>query len=238
MKLNRTAVAQEIGTVVMVLTEGADLTLDLKQLLADGKAANWKSFGNDLGNLASWLKNTGCTSFVCTMLEGLLDAAAIPFQARRETAVTAVTVVTVVTFQARRATSLTLHCRPPAFMQSLTACVGDIRSAETALAAGTEAFSQRKFVAALTYWGNGLHQIADSVADCHLTDELEFISQEAQVRCCTTRGLRSVAHLPPPASCVVDARVAGRTHRTWASPSLLSAPRPTPRDPRPTTRDP
>ena len=80
MQLNRTSIAQQIGGVVMVLTEGADLTLDLNQLLADGKAAAWSSVGSDLGNLASWLKQTSCTSFACTMLEGLLDGAAIPFQ--------------------------------------------------------------------------------------------------------------------------------------------------------------
>ncbi|KAL1524207.1 hypothetical protein AB1Y20_019115 [Prymnesium parvum] len=144
MHLNRTGVAEEIGTVVMVLTEGADLTLDLKQLLADGKAGAWTSFGSDLGTLASWLKNTGCTSFACTMLEGLLDAAAIPFG-------------------------------------SLTACVADIRTAETSLAAGAKSFHDRNYATALKYWGSGLHQIANSVGDCHLADELSFVSREAQV---------------------------------------------------------
>jgi len=79
-RLGKTGVARAIGQAVQVLTEGSDLTLDLAQLLTDGKAANWPSFGHDLGNLAAWLSSTGCTSFVCTLLEGLLDGAAIPFQ--------------------------------------------------------------------------------------------------------------------------------------------------------------
>jgi len=53
--------------------------LDLAQLLTDGKARQWASFGHNLGNLAAWLNSTGCSSFVCHLLEGLLDAAAIPF---------------------------------------------------------------------------------------------------------------------------------------------------------------
>eukprot|EP00966_Prymnesium_polylepis_P241193 5577854-Prymnesium_polylepis.1 len=65
--------------------------------------------------------------------------------------------------------------------QSLTACVSDIRAAESALAAGAKAFSQQNYGAALTYWGNGLRQVAGAVGDCHLGDELKFVSQEAQL---------------------------------------------------------
>jgi len=40
----------------------------------------WSGVGHDLGTLASWLQGTGCTSFVCKVVEGMLSAAAIPFQ--------------------------------------------------------------------------------------------------------------------------------------------------------------
>ena len=143
-KLGKTAAAHAIGEVVQVLTEGSDLTLDLAALLADGKAKSWPAFGQDLGNLAAWLTSTGCTSFVCKLLTGLLDAAAIPFQ-------------------------------------SLTACVSDLRTAEAALVGGAASLANHSYAAALTYWAAGLHDVASSVGDCHLADELDFVAKEAQV---------------------------------------------------------
>jgi hypothetical protein len=79
-KLGAPAVATEIGAVVQVLVDGSDLTLDINKLIADGKAGSWSSVGHDLGSLSSWLAGTGCKSFVCKIVEGLLNAAAIPFQ--------------------------------------------------------------------------------------------------------------------------------------------------------------
>jgi len=79
-KLGAPAVATEIGAAVQVLVEGADLTLDIQKLVQDAKANSWSSVGHDLGSLATWLSSTGCKSFVCKLVEGLLNAAAIPFQ--------------------------------------------------------------------------------------------------------------------------------------------------------------
>merc|ERR1712166_694432 len=79
-KLGAPAVATGIGAAVQVLVEGADLTLDIQKLVQDAKANSWSSVGHDLGSLATWLSSTGCKSFVCKLVEGLLNAAAIPFQ--------------------------------------------------------------------------------------------------------------------------------------------------------------
>ena len=77
--LNATGVAVDIGAVAHVLSDGADLTLDLQKLVRDAGAQQWGGVGADLGALATWLQATRCSSFVCRLLEGLLDAAAIPF---------------------------------------------------------------------------------------------------------------------------------------------------------------
>lgn len=79
-KLGDKGVATDIGEVVQVLVEGSDVTLDFSKLLADFKASQWSSVGHDLGTLSTWLKSTDCTTFVCKLTEGLLQAAAIPFQ--------------------------------------------------------------------------------------------------------------------------------------------------------------
>jgi hypothetical protein len=79
-QLNATGVATEIGSIVQVLVKGADVTLDLQKLVADSHAKDWNAIGQDLGVLASWLNSTHCSSFVCKLVEGLLDGAAIPFQ--------------------------------------------------------------------------------------------------------------------------------------------------------------
>jgi len=65
---------------VQVLVEGADVTPDLQKLVADSKAKQWSAVGSDLGVLASWLSSTGCSSFVCKLVEGVLNGAAIPFK--------------------------------------------------------------------------------------------------------------------------------------------------------------
>jgi hypothetical protein len=79
-KLGDPSVATDIGAVVQVLVQGADVTLDIQKLVQDASAKSWSSVGHDLGTLASWLQGTGCKSFVCKLVEGLLNAAAIPFE--------------------------------------------------------------------------------------------------------------------------------------------------------------
>jgi len=79
-KLGAPTVAAEIGSVVQILVDGSDLTLDLAQLVADAKAGSWSSVGHDLGSLSAWLQQTGCESFVCKLVEGILEASAIPLR--------------------------------------------------------------------------------------------------------------------------------------------------------------
>jgi len=79
-KLGQPTIAADIGTVVSVIVQGSDVTLDLKQLVADAQAGSWSSVGHDLGVLSTWLGGTGCTSFVCKLVEGMLNASAIPLQ--------------------------------------------------------------------------------------------------------------------------------------------------------------
>jgi len=79
-KLGDPAAATAIGQAVQVLVQGADVTLDIQKLVADASSKSWSAVGHDLGTLANWLSGTGCNSFVCKLVEGLLNAAAIPFQ--------------------------------------------------------------------------------------------------------------------------------------------------------------
>jgi hypothetical protein len=79
-KLGDPTAASAIGAAVQVLVQGADVTLDINKLIQDANAQSWSSVGHDLGTLATWLDGTGCKSFVCKIVEGLLNAAAIPFQ--------------------------------------------------------------------------------------------------------------------------------------------------------------
>eukprot|EP00928_Gymnodinium_smaydae_P060748 TRINITY_DN4452_c0_g2_i1.p1 TRINITY_DN4452_c0_g2~~TRINITY_DN4452_c0_g2_i1.p1 ORF type:complete len:847 (+),score=163.63 TRINITY_DN4452_c0_g2_i1:49-2541(+) len=79
-QLNDTSASTEIGAVAQVILRGADVTLDFHQLVADSHAKDWNAVGHDLGTLSMWLNSTGCTSFVCKLVEGVLDGAAIPFQ--------------------------------------------------------------------------------------------------------------------------------------------------------------
>jgi len=69
-----------IGKVEQILVEGSDVTLDLDQLASDANAKQWSSVGQDLGGLASWLQGTGCKSFVCRLVEGLLNGLKIPLE--------------------------------------------------------------------------------------------------------------------------------------------------------------
>lgn len=142
--LNATDVAVEVGAVVHVLSEGADLTLDLQKLARDAGADQWSGVGADLGALAAWLQGTGCSSFVCRLLEGLLDAAAIPFS-------------------------------------HLEACAADVRATEADFKAGAAALGAGQLRGAVSYWASGLDELAKSVDGCGLSDELEYVSREAQV---------------------------------------------------------
>merc|ERR1711871_853480 len=79
-KLQHSTVANEIGEVVQLLVEGADVTLDVNRAILDFNSQSWASFGNDLGSLASFLSTTKCNSVACQIVEGLLNAASVAFK--------------------------------------------------------------------------------------------------------------------------------------------------------------
>lgn len=79
-KLGLNGVAKDIGQVVSVLVDGSDITLSLSKAVSDFNSKSWGTFGQDLGNLATEISNTKCQSFVCKVLEGVLNGAAIPFE--------------------------------------------------------------------------------------------------------------------------------------------------------------
>jgi hypothetical protein len=78
-QMGDSALANEIGDVVQVLVNGADVTLDMAKLEADFRAGQWSGVGQDLGDLATWLTKTQCKSYVCQLVEGLLEGAEIAF---------------------------------------------------------------------------------------------------------------------------------------------------------------
>jgi len=79
-KLGSQAAAAAIGEVAQVLVDGSDITLDIQKLIVDFQADQWSSVGHDLGTLSNWLLEVDCTTYACKVVEGLLNAAAIPFQ--------------------------------------------------------------------------------------------------------------------------------------------------------------
>ena len=78
-KVGDNTVANDIGNVVQLLVQGADVTLDINRAMLDFNGKNWASFGSDLGNLATFLNSIKCQSVTCKIVEGLLNAAGIAF---------------------------------------------------------------------------------------------------------------------------------------------------------------
>lgn len=79
-KLDDSTIANEIGDMVQLLVNGADVTLDINIAMLDFNSKNMAAFGSDLGDLASKLASTKCESTVCKIVEGLLNAAGVAFQ--------------------------------------------------------------------------------------------------------------------------------------------------------------
>lgn len=79
-KIHDNTIANDIGDVVQLLVQGADVTLDINRAVQDFGGKNWASFGSDLGSLAEFLNSTKCQSVTCKIVEGLLNAAGIAFQ--------------------------------------------------------------------------------------------------------------------------------------------------------------
>jgi hypothetical protein len=75
-KLGAGSVAKDIGEVVLVLVDGADVTNEIADAVADYQAGRLQAFGKDLGDIASFLSDTvHCNTFVCKVVEGILDGA-------------------------------------------------------------------------------------------------------------------------------------------------------------------
>jgi len=74
-QLHADGVASFIGKAVRLLVTGADVTPDIQKIIADSESGNWAGLGHDLGVLSSWITNTGCNSFVCRLVEGILQEA-------------------------------------------------------------------------------------------------------------------------------------------------------------------
>ena len=143
-RLGADSLATAIGKAEQLLVGGADVTLDIAKVAADIKAGAWSAVGTDLGGLSDWVSGTGCKSFVCKVLEGLLTESGIVFS-------------------------------------HLEACETDLRSAEASFTAGAAAWSANNPKSALQYFATGLNQVSTSVDDCGLTQEVAYLTQEANV---------------------------------------------------------
>lgn len=79
-KLGDETIANEIGSTVQLLVDGADVTHILNRAILDFKGENWAGFGQDLGSMADFLTSTKCNSVACKVAEGLLNAGGIAFK--------------------------------------------------------------------------------------------------------------------------------------------------------------
>ena len=80
-KLNHNTIATDIGNEVALLSDGADITLQIRQAMGDYKAKDYNSFGTDLGNLAQQLGSSKlCKSIACEVVEGILGAGSVAFK--------------------------------------------------------------------------------------------------------------------------------------------------------------
>jgi len=76
--LHEDSVAHIIEESVAVLVSGADVTQDLQKIIVDSESENWADLGKDLGVLSNWIStDTQCNSFVCHLIEGILQEADI-----------------------------------------------------------------------------------------------------------------------------------------------------------------
>lgn len=74
-RLKQDSAAAIIGEVAQVLISGADVTDDLHKIIVDAQAQDWVALGRDLGSLSDWVGGTGCNTFVCRLIEGILQQA-------------------------------------------------------------------------------------------------------------------------------------------------------------------
>ncbi len=79
-KLGGDSVAQEIGKVISVIVEGADITDALAAAAQDYSSKRWSALGTDLSSLADQLSSDHCSSVVCKIVDGLLHMAGTALQ--------------------------------------------------------------------------------------------------------------------------------------------------------------
>jgi len=143
-KMGDTTAAAEIGDVITVLVNGADVTLEIQQAVTDFKSKNYHSFGGDLSTLASAIGSSRCHSVGCQIVQGLLEAAGVAFA-------------------------------------DLEQCEADIKSAEMGFVTGAQQFSLKQYKLGVSSFSSSLNTVARAVGDCGLSQELDFIIQEANV---------------------------------------------------------
>ena len=143
-KLGAAAVSADIGKAVSIIEDGADITLEIQAAAADAQAQNWRALGTDLGAISADIVKTGCKSYVCKLLEGILEEASIAFE-------------------------------------DLETCEADFQLAEQSFSAGYQYMKKNDALNALKYWSAGLDDVAKSVKDCGVAQELQVFENEAQL---------------------------------------------------------
>ena len=76
-KLNDNTISNDIGTVVQVLVDGADVTHDMNKAILDFHSENWAGLGGDLHTFATFLSDAKCNSVACKVVEGILNAGGV-----------------------------------------------------------------------------------------------------------------------------------------------------------------
>eukprot|EP00929_Paragymnodinium_shiwhaense_P004703 TRINITY_DN10581_c0_g1_i1.p1 TRINITY_DN10581_c0_g1~~TRINITY_DN10581_c0_g1_i1.p1 ORF type:complete len:856 (+),score=251.75 TRINITY_DN10581_c0_g1_i1:97-2664(+) len=74
-KLHMDSVAAEVGTVVQILSAGADASNDFSKMFLDFNNSNWQAVGQDMGQFADWITSTmPCKTLTCKVAEGFFEA--------------------------------------------------------------------------------------------------------------------------------------------------------------------
>jgi len=74
-ELHDDALVTFIDRSVQMLVSGADVTPDIQKIIVDFQTNQWASLGKDLGSLSDLISGHGCKSFVCRLIEGVLQEA-------------------------------------------------------------------------------------------------------------------------------------------------------------------
>jgi len=74
-KLHEDSIASIVGEVVQMFVGGSDVVLDLQKMIVDLEKEQWAELGKDLGKVSDRVTATGCNSFVCHLVEGILTEA-------------------------------------------------------------------------------------------------------------------------------------------------------------------